>query len=193
MGSTYAIGAAACSNSEPPPQSQPTTAAASVDAQGSPILASPAEQVRMQQYIDALYDRRHVRASFSDGNSVFDCVDWDKQPACRTPGACTKIATPPPPPPPPPPIVAAPRAAAPNTTAPSDPPPSATTPGSTTPNGTTPSTTTPNGTKPNATQPRPTPAASPNARTCPKGTVPIQRPTIDVLRRFRTLEDYFRK
>jgi hypothetical protein len=35
--------------------------------------------------------------------------------------------------------------------------------------------------------------APPQGPACPEGTIPIVRPSMEVLRRFRTLDDFFRK
>ena len=62
-----------------------------VDELGLPILASAAEQARMQAWIDARYDRRFVRASFRRGPDDIDCVDFDQQPGCQA-GGCPHVA-----------------------------------------------------------------------------------------------------
>ena len=47
----------------------------------------------MQAYIDAHVDPKYVRATFTQGGSSFDCVDFDKQPGCQKDG-CGQAPTP---------------------------------------------------------------------------------------------------
>jgi hypothetical protein len=169
---------AACAAAPPPSPPAPD---------GGPVRASPAEQARMQAYIDGLYDRRYVRRTFktATGDDV-DCVDFDQQPSCRN-GGCPH-QPPAAPVPPGPPSGVAPGAlmsAGPGMgpggivhLAPGPPP------------GTVVS---------GAVSPQPAPPPGPHSVTadagpsCQEGTVPIVRLRIENLRRFRTLEDFFRK
>jgi hypothetical protein len=101
---------AGCAESPPPVPAAPAAAAPSAPAAADtfPVLASPAEQARMQKYADDLYDRRYVRSTFQSGGADFDCVDFDKQPACKNGGCPSAPPAPPTPPPPPAPLGGAP-------------------------------------------------------------------------------------
>jgi len=67
------------------------------NTQGETILASPAEQARMQAYAEGLYDARDVRTSFHNGSQSVDCIEFSKQPGCRQdPEACRNVTPPPP-------------------------------------------------------------------------------------------------
>jgi hypothetical protein len=68
---------------------------------GDGVRATAAEQARMQAYIDAHVDPRFVRATLHQGDTAFDCVDFDRQPGCRDTPCGTPPAPPAPPPPPP--------------------------------------------------------------------------------------------
>jgi hypothetical protein len=82
------------------PSAPPATPVAP-DAAEPAVLASPAEQARMQKYIDDHIDRRYVRRTFSTASGDVDCVDFDQQPSCRG-GKCASVPSAPSPPPPPP-------------------------------------------------------------------------------------------
>jgi hypothetical protein len=94
--SSILISAAACTTAETVPQG-------SVGADGMKVCASEQEQLRMQAYIDDLYDRRFVRATFASGSDQIDRIDFDKQPGCQNPDAHCPATPPAPPPPPAPP------------------------------------------------------------------------------------------
>jgi hypothetical protein len=77
--------AAGCAEAPPTVHAAPSQGAPEADP--FPVLASPAEQARMQKYADDLYDRRYVRSTFHLEGADFDCVDFDKQPGCKN-GGC---------------------------------------------------------------------------------------------------------